>query len=366
MADPHGRRDLAWIWHLGSRGGYLPLSFPAGFDREIGLLLVDADESAIRESGAPQLSDTRQPDCEVRQHCFAAWSEDGAVDIHLTACPYASGTKPLDPAFDDWFVFGNGDLDYVLGQAHSVARTRRVKARALDSVAHEWDGDVGAPFILSIDAQGAGHEILSGAGNLLKHHVDAVICELETIPFYGGTPSLALALADLTRQGFLFSHMLPQDEPWASPCRNPIGLRSRPLMGSVDAVFIRDPSSLGAGIGARRAATYALAACIVGHPDLAVAVLSRCAEPGACGAIEGFARALLHAGRRMQPLFPGSFGSTEASMPARNGLPVPEESPFERCLRQHGFTDLSNEVARRRRLQAPYAVPAQNLTGSRV
>ena len=349
--------NLLWVWHVGARGGYIPVSFPGFFDPGVGLLMIDADPAAGVERCVPQLVDGRYPNCKAQGLCAAAWETDARVDIHFTACPFASGTRRLDPRFRDWFVFGNGDLDYVLGPAHHAARSCQVQARRLDSIAAELEGQVAAPAILTIDAKGASAEILRGARRLLAKSVDAVICEAETIPFYGGTPSLSTILADMSDAGFRFSGFLENSDAWASPCRNPVGLRGRPLQGSVDAVFIRDPSDIGIGADPRRAAAYAFVACAVGHPDLAVWALSRSQGQYGRSPVELFASALCESAQAMGKSLPPAFGATCSGTAGVTALADPSESAFERCLATHGFTELASEVRARRLFQAPFAHP---------
>jgi len=355
MVSAHAAANRLWIWHVGARGGYIPVAFPRFFDPGIGLLMIDADPAAGVERCVPQLADGRYPDCEARGLCAAAWDSDECVEIHFTECPFASGTRRLDPSFRDWFVFGNGDVDYVLGPAHRTVRSGPVQGRRLDSIASELAGQVAPPSVLSIDAQGASAEILRGAGRLLAESVDAVICEAETIPFYGGAPSLSSILAEMSEAGFRLSGFLPDADPWASPCRNPVGLRGRPLLGSVDAVFIRDPSRIERVADPRRAAAYAFVACAVGHPDLAVSALSRSARQTGSSPPEHFAAALGEAAQAMGKSLPPTFGTRCQGATGVAALADPSESVFERCLAAHGFTELAGEVRLRRLAQAPFA-----------
>lgn len=353
----NARRDLLWIWHVGSRGGFVPVAFPAAFDDSVGIMMIDADPSVDGPGEPPVLLDDRHPACAHEHRCMAAWSADADVQVHFTACPFATGTRRLDPRFRDWYVFGNGDVDYVLGAAHEVRRTETMAARRLDSLASGLGPAMARPGILSIDAQGASAEILEGAEALLADSVDAIVCEAETIPFYGGSPSLSLLLPRLADRHFFLSGFVPTGDPWASPCRNPIGLRGRPLLGSVDALFVRDPSSLADGACPARIARYALVACMVGHPDLALAALMRGQPASGPTPIERFACELREAGSRVPWSMPPAFG-TPPSRGAAAPAPRPDdETPVERCLASHGFRDAANDLRVRRLRESAHACP---------
>ena len=331
------------------------MAFPAAFDDSVGLLLIDADPSASVPGQGAVLLDDRRPACMQQHRCEAAWCDDTNVEVHFTACPYATSTRRLDPRFRDWFVFGNGDVDYLLGPAHEVRRTETVAARRLDSLARELAPGMARPGILSIDAQGASAEIVAGAESLLSDSVDAVVCEAETIPFYGGSPSLALLLPHLADRHFFLSGILPTGDPWASPCRNPIGLRGSPLLGSVDAIFVRDPRSLPAGAPGERVARYAFVACMMGHPDLAAAALLRAESPAGTSSIERFAREFRDAAALAPARYPPAFGSGLRHGRADAAVVRGDASALERCLAEHGFRAAATDVQARRLHQSAHA-----------
>lgn len=350
--------NLVWIWHVGSRGGFVPIAFPACFDSAVGLLMLDADPAAVAAMATPILADNRSPACVSLHRQVAAWSSDSRVELFHTACPFAAGFRRLDPRYRDWFVFGNGDCDYVLGAAHAIGESTLVAARRLDSIVTDPTMQAMAPTVLSIDAQGASTEVVDGADALLHEQIDAVVCEAETIPFYGGVPSFSTLLTVMAERRFLFCGMLPLDEPWASPCRNPIGLRGRPLPGSVDAVFLRDPWCIADTASPERAARYAFVACIMGHPDLAASVLLRTAPCQRDGVIANFARDLRESASRMPPVRPPAFGSSCRTPSFQADTHESRTSPFEQCLSRYGFGALAEEVRLRRVRQMPHACPS--------
>ena len=310
------------------------------------------------------LPDGRNAFCKTEQLRVAVWNEDGDIKLFHTACPFATSARQLAPRFAEWTLFGNGDCDYVLGEAHQIERTEVVRARSLDSIASDRNPSGGMPSILSIDAQGGSLPILLGATALLDEHIDVIVCETELIPFYGGTPGFSGTLELLSAKGFLFSGFLDEPTTWASPCRMPVGIRSRTLRGSLDAMFIRDPRHLPADLSPERATRFVIAACILGHADLAASVLLRVTEhfPESVDPAMAFARRLREAVLEMPQHFPPTFLEAKlaektgrGSRPARNEQ-VPTHSPFESCLRGAGFTDLADQVRQFRFDQSPFTL----------
>jgi hypothetical protein len=302
--------------------------------------MLDADPDAVAAMAPPTLADDRHPACLAIHRQVAAWNRDAPVEMFHTACPFASGFRRLDPRYRDWFVFGNGRCDYVLGAAHEIRESTLVMARRLDSLTRDAAFRAMAPAVLSIDAQGVSAEIVEGSDELLHEQIDAVVCEAETIPFYGGDPSFATLLAMMAKRGFLYSGMMPLDEPWAPPCRNPIGLRGRPMPGSIDAIFLRDPGGI-TGASPERAARYAFVACMIGHPDLAASVLLRTDRCDSEGVIAAFAGELRDAALSMRTGRPPAFGSPRPAPSPLADAAESTASPFERCLDRHGFGALA-------------------------
>lgn len=354
-------QKLFWIWHVGSRSGYIPIGFPSQFDHAIGVFLIDgADVGVLRSVVLP---DGREAFCRTEQLCVAVWDTDRSIELFHTACPFATSARRLDPKFAGWTLFGNGNCDYVLGEAHQVERIEVVRARSLDSLASERHSVIGMPSILSIDAQGASLPILLGASMVLDQHVDAIICETELIPFYGGTPSFSGTLEMLSAKGFLFSGFIEEATSWASPCRTPVGTRSRTLQGSLDAMFIRDPQQLPESLDPARATRYVIAACLLGHADIAAAALMRVKEdfPESNDPTIVFARQLRDAVLEMPARFPPSFKEArlakqrdERQSPALMERDI-IDTPFESCLREAGFTSLANQVRQFRTDQSAFA-----------
>jgi hypothetical protein len=227
----------AAIVHVGGRGGYIPFTFPKSFDSAIHLVLIDAADDGI--TSKVSLSDGRTFKGRIDPLRAVIFSDNSPAIFRRTSCPFASGLKPFNELFNEWYSFGNGDCDYVLGEAHDLLESEPVDCVTLDSLFQK--GSLPSkPTILSIDAQGLSLEIISGSRDFLTQNVHVIICEAELISFYGGTPSFSHILQLLADWGFLFFGFLPSTTTWASPVRRPVGQRGLTHRGSEDAIFIRD------------------------------------------------------------------------------------------------------------------------------
>jgi FkbM family methyltransferase len=228
--------DVAVV-HIGARSGYVPFCFPKYFDSAIEFIMIDAAEDAVIPS--VWLSDGREFGGLITPLHAVISAEVGKATFQKTSCPFAAGLKPFNNDFAEWYSFGNGNCDYVLGEAHKLCGADVVDCVTIDSLF-----EIGVlpkkPAILSIDAQGLSFEILTGASQFVKQYVHVIVCEVELINFYIGTPSFSLVLKTLAEWGYNFYGFLPSSTTWASPVRRPVGQRGRTHRGSEDAVFIRD------------------------------------------------------------------------------------------------------------------------------
>lgn len=229
------------IVHIGARGGYIPFRFPEQFDTSLEITMIDGAEEA--SSCLPVLQNGRLfcGRANFLNRIIGKYEQE--IVFNHTACPYAAGYKTLSPKFAEWFSFGNGDCDYILREAHHPLRKELSKSIDLDSLCrsgHLLD----LPTILSIDAQGASLDILTGAEQFVSKCVHVIVCESELIDFYGEGPSFAPILSVLSGWGFNFFGFLPQPTTWGSPTRRPLGQRGRNHRGSEDAIFVRDIRTL--------------------------------------------------------------------------------------------------------------------------
>lgn len=339
---------LQGIWHVGARDGYLPVSVPPALEQDIEFFMIDGDASAI---GSPvQLLDGRKSNARCVRAAAVVGERIGDTAWRRNACPYSSGLIRLDERFRNWTVFGNGDIDYVLGEAHQVMETVSVPITTLDDLWERRDmfGLRGDPSILVIDAQGASGRILRGSEAKLLAQLDAIVVESELIPFYGGVPSLCEILPLLATHGFWFADFLPEESPWACPVRRPIGQRSGTLRGSVDAVFVRDPATIPED-DVNRIARYATACALLGHIDLSCDACARAKRV----LPHGFARAVQSAIQASPAIYPPSFaehssGTMRIISESQLQFVKADSSAIENCLREWELSALANRVRAQR------------------
>ncbi len=299
------------IWHVGSRGGYTPFDFPPGLDSVFSITLFDESGGAPASISIGGNGRTTQARTRFIPAIF--WSEQGVKPFYETKCPYASGLKPINEKYSSWYVYGNPNIDYILGKAGTPSMVRDVAVTTLDSISHSYS--CASPSVLVIDAQGSTYEILLGAEQLLADEVDFIIAEVELLPFFEQTPSFAQILPYLVERDFLFAKFLPESNPWASPIRVALGRRSAPLMGSADAIFMRDPAKILISDNLHRRVRYVIACLCLGFVDIASHILSNSPdwkiaegdlEPAGRELLKQFADALAE----MPKVFPPAFGDT--------------------------------------------------------
>ena len=333
------------IFHVGARDGFVPFDYPEVFDSCCEFVMIDAAD--VGEITAITLLNGRSVNCFSRQIKSAVWNECSQTPLNITVCPYATSMKKLDDRYNDWYVFANGDCDYILGEAHTLTNVEIVETKTLAKIIFE--SNLPTPSVLCIDAQGSSLEILQGAGAYLDS-VDAVICEVELIPFYGGNPSFSEVLNLLSEKGMIFSGFISEPVSWASPARHPIGFRSKTMLGSADAVFIRRPEEINASFDVTRRSNYVLVSCALGHFDLAISALQKIdfllESPKSDTVLKKFCLDLKLASEAMPICFPPSFleARSQKKPPQIENLLFEEITPLEQCLRQYQFTVLANEV----------------------
>lgn len=334
--------DRIHVWHVGARGGYTPFDFPETLDRCFSITFFD--EGGAKPTSISVGSDGRSTSAEIRFVPALLWSSQSSLYFRQTACPYGSGFKPLNPQFDQWYVFGNPDVDYILGQACTPVAVQTVEATTLDlvPVSAEWP----KPQVLVIDAQGAGYEIISGARALCAESVDAVIVELELVPFFDKTPSIATVLPALLDRGFYFAKFVAEDNPWASPVRTALGLRSQPFMGSADGVFLRDPRWIIAQSSPARAVKYAILCLCLGFVDIASEVIKSVEKQALEGenAIYAISRDFASAVASTAALFPKAFGESGEPSADLRALRETATTPVEAFLHLWGFALVAEQV----------------------
>jgi hypothetical protein len=268
--------------------------------------------------------------------------------------------RTLETQFSEWSVFGNGICDYVLSHAHKPIHQSVLKTTTLDVLlAGEANNEL--PSVLVLDTQGASDEILIDGAEAVLSHVDALVLEVELIPFFGGTPSFARLLPYLWKRGFVFVEFLEEDETWATPFRLPIGQRCRSLPGARDAVFLRLPDHLGQDIDPCRLPNYVTTCAMFSRIDFALESLRRFSIHELCNGLEpcpreSFALALKGAVDQLPTTVPRHWKAPgekrqamgDAYIKELSGLTKLNTTPLESVLTSYGFSSLAVDVQSRR------------------
>lgn len=116
--------------------------------------------------------------------------------VHLTASPLCASL--YEPNHALLTAFRAADLVKPVGELH-------VETIRLDRFAAEHG--IGPVDFIKVDVQGAGLDVLKGAGDLLNA-VSGVLCEVEFIELYSGQPLFADVDCYLTDKGLRFHRFL--------------------------------------------------------------------------------------------------------------------------------------------------------------
>lgn len=157
----------------------------------------------------------RDPAWRVAER-MALGSEDGEIDIHVSANSVSSSVLPM--------------LDSHLGSAPDSAYVgvERVPLRRLDSVAMPYF-EVDSRVLLKIDTQGFEDRVLEGASGLFDR-IGAVQLELSLTPLYAGQKLFVDMVQEMSARGFdLWAAWPVFVEPATGRCLQ------------MDATFVRSP-----------------------------------------------------------------------------------------------------------------------------
>ncbi len=336
----------------------MPLTFPSQFDSSIRLIAIDADSS--HEFERLELLDGRAPKVSIQQIEACVAGENSYRLFESRMCPFASGIRKLDPYFDDWSVFGNGACDYVLSDAHRVIRQSVISTKTLDDLLTENFDNVN-PSIVVVDAQGATEEILTSGADKVLQEADALLLEVELIPFFGASASFSTLLPFLWKKGFVFAHFVEEEETWATPFRLPIGQRCRSLPGAKDAVFLRLPQHFRHQDNSWRISNYVTACTLFGRVDFALELLRQIPEQKirdwpSNSTLESFAASLRAAIVKMPTVKPRNWrphNEKDNDAPASyikdlKGLIEAPTTNLESVLWSYGFDQSAAEIKNHR------------------
>jgi FkbM family methyltransferase len=326
------------LHHVGGRSGTCSLGMEH-FREDCVWTFYDADSACTDQIGA--ILGGR----EVRVHPFCLWSGQERRPFLLNHDPNTSSLLEPNPAYADWYSFMAlpyyGPVDYRFGHAMAPVRGAQVETVGLDHLAAHGPADFLPPDVLSLDAQGAEHEILQGARNLLDRRVVAVATEVEFVPLYTGQKLFGDVTSLLASRGFTFCRFLGLMEK--SPHREAAGLRGRGFQPCADALYLKDVSALAkdpdAEAAALRLAKLAYVSLVAGLVEYALMALRTARSLsgrdvdslGDAGYLRLLAELLAMADAHQGPLFPGLDQALTAEQSLRRFAADPaqvEREPF--------------------------------------
>jgi FkbM family methyltransferase len=244
------------VYMVGGRDGNSPLGLPPILENDVFDVIFEADETAVA-----QIRERKNP-AKSRVFPYCLSDTNGPGTLHLTYDPYMSSLLKIDTEFDlrQW---SNGQ-DYGLTEAGRSVREVPVALRTLDSLQLLDDPELPPPAVIVLDTQGTELAILRGGRELIAEHTMAIVTEAEFLPFYEGQPLFGDVCKALDEWGFVLADFT--SGPFrVDPFRAPLGLRSRPMVGFCDALFLRKPKV--AAASALHLAQLAFVAQLYGHLD---------------------------------------------------------------------------------------------------
>ena len=301
------------IHHVGARDG--SRSFPAlpRFEGDFVNVLYEADEDCVEE--VRRNGEKLASELHVLPYCVAGAS--GPVTFNINKDPYTSSCLEPEPwTYSLYRCYGRAD--YILGEVTKPVEKRELHAETMDRILQHEGGKIPAPDFLSLDAQGAEYEILTGAEGVLDTDVLAMIVELSFCPVYKNQKLFYEIGQYLYDKGFIFVDFQGHLQQKYSLYREPVGLRSPGFLVNEDGLFFRRIDKLvnmglDAGELAVKLRKLAFIAVVFNQFEYGLQCLKQAqavcpdAEPGAACAYWAFLDQLHELSRTMPRLFPTVF-----------------------------------------------------------
>lgn len=222
------------VHHVGARYGNSSFPELRQLDKGIVKILYDADADCISE--AEQYNATSEAEVRVLPYCFSATCQSD-VAFHINNDPFSSSLYKLNPEHGNKYSFVYG-FDYPLKESFSVNRTVAIDTLTIDALFQSDPApDFAAPDFLSLDVQGAEHDILQGAQHTLVENTVAVCLEVEFAQLYQGQATFGDICQLMDTLHFDFVRFTDIHE--FSPHQGPVGTRSQGFHSYANAIFLR-------------------------------------------------------------------------------------------------------------------------------
>lgn len=251
------------VHHVGGRAGSGNFPVLPSFEKDLFTVMYDADESCLPQmlAHSNQLPSQRV----VLPYCISAG--EGECTFHLNYDPYTSSIYPMNPRYAEfYFPYPVRDpqlgYDYVLRDTVLTMEEVQLSTISLDAVVLDR-GEVPGPDFLSLDAQGAELDILSGASRLLDTTVLAVQTEVEMHQLYEGQPLFGDICRFLAQYGFDFVELQPFTR-WL-PTKGKHGFRGQGYNMDGEALFLKRPEAVKTSVGGVQLNKLAFIATIFGQ-----------------------------------------------------------------------------------------------------
>lgn len=232
------------IHHIGGRAGTREFPVMEAFEKDMESVLYDADQSCIEAI----IHSTRHLASKTVVLPWLIGGVTGEADFYITGDRYASSLSKILPEKSAYYSYTLNFAWDCDPESYQIDEKVRLKMTTLDDI---HDGktpqETLPPDFLSIDAEGAEFDILSGAKDLLVRHIICIKAEVAFLPFRENHKMVHEVQAYLEKKGFSMVDLTPfrSDGKYHRPL--PIGLRGHGIDGFGDALFFKEGDRIVAG-----------------------------------------------------------------------------------------------------------------------
>ncbi|QWR77072.1 FkbM family methyltransferase [Candidatus Magnetomonas plexicatena] len=225
------------LHHIGARAGSQVFPVSGCFAKDMVSVLYDADAECLSQVS----KSNKETDAEVYIMPFCIGDQCKQTIFNLKYALFGSTLKTTNPAYKNFYTFHC--MDKIRSEIMETMEQRSVELVTLDSLYYENSAEtIPPPDFLSIDAEGAAYDILSGATHVLQNTL-AIEVEAEFHCLHKDQKLFGDIAGLLNGHGFYFVKFTSLHGPF-SPFRAPVGLRGDGFTVVSDSLFLKNKDTL--------------------------------------------------------------------------------------------------------------------------
>ena len=233
------RKQMIVHHHVGAREGHGSIHTPDAFKNDMMFVFYDADPDCVDD--AQKILSEDGLNIQVYPYCIS--DRNGKGPFNLMVEPYLSSLFRVNKAYADYYYMGlEGQYLVRFGDACATDKELEVEYRSLDALCRQGDAVLPPPDCLTIDAQGAAYEVISGAETCLADQTVCIHTEVEFHKIYDGQKLFGDLSAYLSERGFIFCNFDSFMKFGQQPTKN--GCRSTNVDVVTNALFLKSVDSI--------------------------------------------------------------------------------------------------------------------------